>query len=318
MSKQQEIREQVTAKIVAALEQDLLPWRRPWVTNGPGRHTNVLSKKAYSGVNPLLLELHSQVHNFRSHWWGTFNQWKSLNCTVQRRPDDVEPGQWGCGIVVYIPVTKEVENPETGEEEEEKYWLLRKFTLFNADQVNGLRADLFRLGELPPKPAEAQPDYAPAEELIVKSGADIRYGGDRAFYRLPSPEGSWPNHKHGDYIQVPPKASFINGSFYPTILHEMAHWGEVRVGWDRDKNGYPMGELIAEMASCFLATELGVPNGEPLENHVAYLKNWLEAMKNDANYIFKASRQASKVTDFLLSFVKQPETETKTELVEAA
>ena len=184
--------------------------------------------------------------------------------------------------------------------------------------MNGLRADLYRLWELPPKPTEAQPDYQPAEDLIAKSGAAIRYGGDRAFYRLPSPEGSWPNHTAGDYIEVPPKASFINGSFYPTILHEMAPWSEVRVGWDRAKGGYAMGELVAEIASSFLATELGLPNDEPLENHASYLKSWLEAMKNDANYIFKASRQAAKVCDFLLSFVKQPETEAKPELVEAA
>ena len=69
-----------------------------------------------------------------------------------------------------------------------------------------------------------------------------------------------------------------------------------------------MGELIAEIASCYLAAELGVPNGEPLDNHAAYLKCWLEDMQNDPNYIFKASRQASKVCDFLLSFVRQAET----------
>ena len=28
-----------------------------------------------------------------------------------------------------------------------------------------------------------------------------------------------------------------------------------------------MGELIAEMGSCFLATELGIPNAETLPNH---------------------------------------------------
>ena len=44
-------------------------------------------------------------------------------------------------------------------------------------------------------------------------------------------------------------------------------------------------------------------------NHAAYLKNWLEALKNDRNYIFKAAKQASKVTDFLLGFVKKPEPE---------
>ena len=78
-----------------------------------------------------------------------------------------------------------------------------------------------------------------------------------------------------------------------------------------------MGELIAEIASCYLAAELNIPNGEPLENHASYIKGWLEAMHDDVNFIFKASRQASKVCDFLLSFVKQSET-AKPELIKAA
>ena len=108
----------------------------------------------------------------------------------------------------------------------------------------------------------------------------------------------------------------MGGAFYPTALHELAHWSEIRVGWDRSKNNYAMGELVAEIASCFLAAELGIPNTEPMENHAAYVKNWLSSMKDDPNYIFKASKQASKVCDFFLSFVKQ--SETKPEMVEAA
>ena len=100
------------------------------------------------------------------------------------------------------------------------------------------------------------------------------------------------------------------------MLHELGHWSEVRLGWDREKHGYPMGELVAEIASCYLAGELGIPNGEQLENHASYIKSWLESMRNDPNFVFQAGKQASKVTDFLLSFVRQPET-TKPELVEA-
>ena len=62
MPTQSEIRQQVTQQIVAALESDLLPWRRPWRAPGgfqPARHSNVASRKPYQGVNPLLLELHS-------------------------------------------------------------------------------------------------------------------------------------------------------------------------------------------------------------------------------------------------------------------
>jgi antirestriction protein ArdC len=314
MSNQSEIREQVTAKIIAALEKNLLPWRRPWVANNSGQHHNALTNKPYRGVNPLLLQLHAAEHGFQSTAWATFNQWHKLGCMVNRRPDGVEPGQWGATLAVYIPISKKVEEPDEDDDDEETIWILKKFVVFNANQVTGAAAQQYQVVELPE--TIAIPDYAPAEELIAKSGAEIRYGGNQAFYRLPMPEGSWPNHRNGDFIQLPERSAFLNGTFYPTALHELAHWSEVRVGWDREKGGYAMGELIAEMSSCFLATELGIPNGEPLENHAAYLKSWLASMKDDSNFIFKASRQASKVCDFLLNFVRQPET--KPELVEAA
>ena len=78
-----------------------------------------------------------------------------------------------------------------------------------------------------------------------------------------------------------------------------------------------MGELIAEMAICFLATELGVPNTESLENHAAYLKNWLQAMKDDPT-TFQGQPPSRQSVRLPVSFVKQPETEPKPELVEAA
>ncbi len=326
MSNAHQIREEITAKIVAALEKDLLPWRRMWSTSTTGQHSNAVTGKPYRGVNPLLLQLHALDHGFQSNWWATFNQWKTLGCYINRRPDSVEPGQWGVTLATYIPIKSKQDGKEAkakddqDEEEEDVFWVLKKFTVFNANQVNGKAAQQYQVVEQN-ETTTAAPDYEPAEELILKTGAEICFGGDSAFYRLPTPKGSWPNHTKGDYIQVPPKSSFINGSFYPTILHELAHWSEVRIGWDREKQGYAMGELIAEMASCFLATELGIPNGEPLDNHAAYLKSWLADMKNDPNYIFRASRQASKVSDFLLSFVRPTETDEtqpKPELVEAA
>ncbi len=146
---------------------------------------------------------------------------------------------------------------------------------------------------------DAQPDFAPAEELIAATGAEIRYGGDRAYYC-----------RKGDFIMLPPKATFDPpGAFYETVGHELAHWAESRTGWDDRKQGYALGELVAEIASCYVAAELGIPQGEGLGNHAAYLRNWLDALKNDRNFIFTAAKQASKVTDFLLGFVKKPEPE---------
>ena len=308
MPSQTDIRSDVTDRIIQALESDLLPWRRPWRSGSaqPGRHTNISSRKPYTGLNPMLLEIHAVHHGFPSRYWGTFNQWHDLGCHVCRRPSHVEEGHWGCRVVFYKPVTKTTVDNQTGEEEDERYFILRTFTLFCADQVEGEMADNLRAMDHEGQP-NAQPDFAPAEELILATKVDIRFGGSRAYYRRPTPEGTFPNHQEGDFICIPPRTTFDPpGSFYETAVHELAHWSEVRTGWD-DKNGYALGELAAEIASCYVSAELGIPQGEGLGNHAAYLRSWLEALKNDRNYIFKASRQASKVTDFLLGFVKKPE-----------
>lgn len=295
------LRSQITAQLVHAIEGGVLPWRRPWtVSPNAGRAANVVSKRPYNGINPLLLELHRLEHDLGSRWYATYQQWEQLGCQVRKRPDHVEQGRWGCRIVFYRPVDKTVVDDATGEERQDRFYLMRTWTVFNADQVEG--ADEWQTGD--DDTGAAVPDFEPADELIAASGADIRHQGDRAYYKRPI--GPWPHHSDGDYLVVPPRHRFDPlGSYYETVLHELGHWSEVRLGWDNQRHGYAMGELVAEMASSFLATELGVPQAESLENHAAYLKSWLEGMRGDASYVFRASTQASKVADFLLSFAEQ-------------
>jgi len=283
---QAEIRQDITNRIVAALEQDLLPWRKPWSTSAnSGRAANFTSGKNYSGVNPLLLELHRMSFDLKSRWWGTFRQWSDKGCAVKKRPADVQSGQWGCRIVFAKPVTKTKE--KDGKEVEDKFFMLRNFTVFCADQVEGDFAESLQVTD--DEPSGDVPNFGPADELIEATGADVRHGGERAFYR-PSE----------DFIQMPHKHRFDPaGSYYESILHELAHWSESRLGWEAS---YANNELVAEMSASFLSTELGVPQGESLENHAAYIKSWLAAMNDDPSFIFKASTQASKVADFLLSF----------------
>jgi|LSQX01.2.fsa_nt_gb antirestriction protein ArdC len=305
MSHKTNLRQQVTDQIVKALESDLLPWRRPWsMSKNSGRPANVISKKPYSGVNPLLLELHRLRHGFTSKWYGTYKQWQSIGGQVKKRPDDVPSGQWGSRIVFYRPVRKTVEDRQTGEERDEQFLVAKQYTVFSADQVNGV--EQFQGGYDDGEVPQWDGDFSPVEELVEAVGVEVRHGGDKAFYTLPTPIGSWPNHKDGDYITMPPKHRFNPaGAYYETLLHEMAHYSEVRTGWDGEKYGYAMSELVAEIAASYLSTELGVPQGESLENHAAYLKSWLKEMKADPSFIFKASTQASKIADYLLSFVDQ-------------
>jgi antirestriction protein ArdC len=309
MPSQQQLREKITAQIVAALESgNVPPWRRPWrVGPNSGAPANVVSKKPYRGINPILLDVASTRHNLSSKWWATFNQWKGLGGKVMRRPADVPEGQWGTTIVFWTPVTK-TERDAEGDSKTDRYFVMRSYTVFNVDQVEGDLLAHLRAGHADTTGDAAQViDYQPAEEAIAATNVSIRYGGGRAFYS--------PVH---DSIQVPPKASFeALDEFYETIFHELVHSTEhpSRLDWSRKEadNSYAMGELVAEIGSCYLARELGVPASENLTNHVAYLANWLKAMKDDPKFIFTASSQASKAADYILSFSRptadEPEAE---------
>jgi antirestriction protein ArdC len=105
--------------------------------------------------------------------------------------------------------------------------------LFNAEQAEGEAAERFQAVALP---ETTQPDYEPADELILATGAELHFGGDLAFYRRPTPEGTWPNHTDGDFIGVPHKSCFVNGAFYNTLLHELGHNAACRIMPRRMRN----------------------------------------------------------------------------------
>lgn len=295
-----ELRQNVNEKLIEALSKNILPWRRPWSSNVSGRHRNFQTQRPYSGVNPLLLEIHNMRHGLTSNQWATYRQWESIGCSVRKRPANVPAGQWGCTIVFCKPVTKTVIDKNTGDEEKSSFFLLRSFVVFSADQVNGEAVE--KLKATPTAPTENGTTYPAVEELIAATQAKI-VTGTSPFYRLPMPENTWPNHTSGDFITMPERASFVSPEAYlETALHELAHWAEVRVGWDRRQHGYAMGELVAEISSCYLASELGMPI--TLEQHAAYLKSWIAGMQDSASFIFKACGMASKTTDFLLSHVR--------------
>jgi antirestriction protein ArdC len=144
-------------------------------------------------------------------------------------------------------------------------------------------------------------DYQPAEETIKATGADIRIGGDRAYYNRPD-----------DFVQIPPKHRFKQeNEYYATIFHELTHWTGHESRLNRDQQSrfgnrsYAEEELVAEIGSCFTLAALGVPQTDDMSNHKAYVANWLESLDKDSRFIFRAASAASKAADYLLSFVPQ-------------
>lgn len=75
---------------------------------------------------------------------------------------------------------------------------------------------------------------------------------------------------------------------------------------------YAKEELRAELASVFVAAEVGVPH-DPA-NHAAYVGSWIKALKEDKNEIFRAAHDASAATDFVLALEREA---SKAEALEA-
>jgi antirestriction protein ArdC len=243
-------------------------------------------------------------HGFKSRWWATWNQWKGLGGYVKRRPDNVPAGSWGSTIVYFSPVTK-TKIDDDGEEVEDRFFVLRTYTVFNVDQVEG-PFDHLRVGCGQGQQASLDERYEQADALIAATGADVRFGGNEAFYS-----------RTQDCIQLPFRHQFATlADFYGVAFHELTHWTEERLGWDRAGNGYALGELIAEIGGCYLCSELGLPTAQALDNHMAYIAHWVQGMQANPRFIFTASAQASKAADYLLAFTRPPIEEPEAALTE--
>lgn len=115
-----------------------------------------------------------------------------------------------------------------------------------------------------------------------------------------------------DLIRMPHRGAFIDTeSYYSTLLHELAHWTghssrlDRFFSWSIDTNSeaYAREELVAEIASMFITVETGIrQTQEHFENHVAYIDSWISLLKSDPNAIFKATQEAKKAVDFIMSF----------------
>jgi antirestriction protein ArdC len=296
MPSQVEIQKQITDRILEGLKSGIVPWRKPWRPDkNSGAPTNVISKRPYSGINPILLDLVAMARGYTSRFWGTYAQFNSMGAQVRKRPADCKPGQWGTQIVFYKQIKKtKIEN---GEEKTDSFPLARFFTVFNVDQVEGESVDHLR-ASTDQGPVSFEPDYNAAREAIAATAAEFRFGGDRAFYTRPI--GEFPDHHDGDYISLPhPSRFFEVYEFISTSFHELAHWTEVRLGWI---GSYSMGEFRAELSACFAAAQLGIPGPTNLDNHTAYLASWLREFESDPKAIFRAASQASRATEYILGF----------------
>ena len=282
--------DEVTAKIIAQLEAGCFPWAQPWNTSAavPGLPRNAVSGRAYSGVNVLILWGAVFEGCYPSQDWLTFRQALAAGGCVRK-------GERGQTVFYADRFTPEDarQKPEAQDGELRSIPFLKRFTVFNAAQCDGLPARL----TADPTPLPPREQHERAEALIVATGADFRIGGARAFYSV-----------DGDYVQVPPQPAFTHQiDYYRTALHELAHYSGSKARLARDQSGtfgsalYAREELCAELASAYLCASLGIV---PTVRHADYLASWLTVLRADNRAIFKAASQASKAADYLLAFTE--------------
>jgi len=305
--------DEVTARIIGELEAGRFPWVQPWGQPdadggaiGPGLPRNALTARRYSGVNVLILWGAVIEHGYPSQAWLTFKQALEAGGCVRKGErgttvvyaDRFVPKQTdGAGLRGSAAPSARGEWPEAEKArardeggEARAIPFLKRFTVFNVAQCEGLRAGLC------PEPAPLpEREIVPvAEEVIAASGIDFRVGGNRAFYA--------PAH---DYVQVPPQPAFFEQiNYYRTCLHELTHATghgsrlarNLTTGFGT--KDYAREELVAEMGSAFLCAALGIV---PTVRHADYLASWLDVLREDNRAIFRAASAASKAADWLLA-----------------
>ena len=238
----------VTARIIAELEAGRLPWVQPWGTSaaiGPALPRNALTARPYSGINILILWGAVIAHGYPSQCWLTFAQALAAGGRVRKG----ERGQCVVYADRFVPEAEKARAAQAGEDAMAVPFL-KRFTLFNAAQCDGLPAHVMR----DPAPLPEREIIPVAEEVIAASGIELRIGGDCACY-VPG----------ADYVQVPPQPAFFDQvNYYRTCLHELTHATGHPKRLARDLShpfgspGYAREELVAELGSAFLCAALGI------------------------------------------------------------
>jgi antirestriction protein ArdC len=276
----------VTAQIVTAIENGVGSWRMPWHTSGRFAFSpiNVTSKKPYRGINTVCLWAAAQAKGYEGGVWATYQQW-------QERGAQVRKGEKATTVVFWKFANSAGESQDDGSETPasgSRLLFTRGYSVFNAAQVDDYTP--------PPDADMPMPERIKRAEAFFSSvGADVRNGGNQAFY---SPAT--------DHIQMPPFAAFGEGvAYYSVLSHEHTHWTASGARCNRElgkrfgDNAYAAEELIAELGAAFTCAHLGLST-EPRADHAQYLASWLKVLKADKRAIFTAASKAQQACDWMI------------------
>ena len=280
--------------IIAQIERGTAPWQKHWKPGENRMPANFSTAARYQGGNALQLMVKRTQRAWNDNRWGTYKQIKEAGGQVRK-------GERGTTVLVYKPAERTERTPGDGTEHKLKnpdaekttrpMW--RRYTVFNVEQAEGLKL---------PDRARATPGWEAqqnVEKVIRANGVRIReVNGDRAYYSMAR-----------DEIVLPERSQFKNAEgYYQTALHEVGHSTGHRDRLNREslhqgiKDGfgseaYAREELRAEISAMMSSDRLGVAY-EP-QHGTAYVKGWVEVLKDDPKEIHRAAAEAGRISDYV-------------------
>lgn len=270
----------VTDRIIAQLEQGVIPWRKPWTTVSPA--VSHVTGKPYSLLNQLLL-------GGRSGEYLTFQQ-------AIKEGGHVRKGEKS-SIVVFFKFL-ETEDADTGEIRSVPF--LKHIPVFHIDQCDGIRPRF--ISSLPAAAGHGAADDAVAEQIISgyvqRSGVQLTHRqSNEAFYR-PST----------DEVVLPLRSQFREtAEYYSTAFHELVHstghpkrLNRINQQAHFASDAYSKEELCAELGASYLINRTGLETPGSFRNNAAYIAHWLSVLREDKRFIVSAAGKADKAVQLIL------------------
>ena len=277
--KAQDLFEQVTADLVAAIQAGASDWRMPWRRLGAGLPHSV-DGRPYRGWNALVLAMVAGDRGWTSSRWATYTAW-------QRHGAQVRKGERGIHVVLWKPTNRH-DQTDDGTDTVHRSLFARTFSVFAAEQVDGAEHWLAPV-EIPERERIEQ-----ADAYFAVIGAEVVHGGDRACY-VPAL----------DRIHLPELGQFDTpAAYYSTAAHEHTHWTGHAGRLARDlsgrfgSDGYGAEELVAELGAAFWSAQFRLEQATR-QDHAAYLGDWLRILRADPRALVAACGHAQRAIDLL-------------------
>lgn len=286
MTKQQQ---QLAEEFVTLLETEQLEWKKGW-SGISARPYNPVTGTVYHGVNRFRLLLTAQALGYQDPRWCTFHQ-------IQQNSWRLKSGKGQSSRVeIWMPYDRELKKWITWEEFREQGGITERYCLrtksypvFNGDMIEGIPQLEVTLQEV--DPVELVDTISDSMQVPI-----VYHETDRAFYR-PSE----------DRIYLPNREQFFSTYDYAsTALHELAHATGAAHRLNRKLTGstsqesYAQEELVAEITSCFLSSELPVKQTEEhIRNHQAYVQSWIRQIREKPESLIRAIQSAEQASNYL-------------------